>query len=189
MGDKIRNFFIKLEQALRAEFMPQNYGNIEILNNYAIRNQTNLYMNLTLKCGIRISVIFDMDFPTKSGPKIFLTEYLESDIVNQLTLEVSYNKFYLWLVIKSKVTDLIVELDKYFQMNPPKFNKSWSEVNLIYRDLQNATTYKLMNTDFSAMIPYLSPADKAKSSDPVQLAILLKNTAQHATSRIFIRRH
>ena len=177
--NKIRTFFVKLEQALRGEFMPQNYGNLEILNNYVIKKHYNLCMNLTLKCGIRVSVVCDMNFPTKSGPKIYLTEYLESPIVNKLTLELSYESFYLWSGINCKVTDLLIKLDLYFQMNPPKLNKSLSEVNLIYRDLQNATTYKLMNTDFSAMVPYLRPEDLAKSSDPNELALLLKNSTEY----------
>ena len=177
--NRIRTFFGKLVQALKQEFMPQNYGNLEVLNNYEIKKEYNVSVNLTLKCGIRISIICDMNFPSKDGPKLFVLEYMESPIINKMSLEISYNTFYLWSGTNCKVSDLVNKLDYYFQTSPPKKNNQFNEINLMYRDLQSSTTNKLMNANYALIEPYLKKEDLAKSTNPSELPNILRNTIEY----------
>ena len=176
--NKIKTFFAKLEQALKAEFQVPNYGFLEVLNNYEMKKEYNLLVKLTLSCGIRISLFFDVNFPTKSGPKIYLCEYLESSIVNKITLEVSYESFYLWSGHNCKAIDLVSRLDSYFKANPPTINKELSEASLMLVDLTNSASNKLMNMSYNQAMICLKNNNIGISANSTHVANSFKETSE-----------
>lgn len=189
---RFRSFFGKLAQALKTEFTPQNYGNLEVINNFEVKHDYNVTVAITLRCQIRINIVCDFNFPSKEGPKIYVTDLYESAIINKLTSEVSYSSFYLWSGVNCKVSDLIAKLDLYFQTNPPKKNMQLAEISLMYREVQSATNAKLMNLDYNRLEMMLSPELKTKACIPGELVSVLKNSFEfkdcHNKLSIFIKK-
>lgn len=176
---KFKAFFTKLAQALKSEFSPQNYGNLEVTNNFEVRNDYNVTVSITLRCHIRINITCDFTFPSKGGPKLYVTELYDSPIINKLTSEINYSSFYLWSGNNCKVSDLVAKVDLYFQNNPPKRNMALAEISLMYKDVQTAAQQKLANLDYNRLEGFLNADDKIKAANPAELPSVLKGSLEY----------
>lgn len=181
---RFRTFFSKLSVALRNEFINKGYANLEILNNFEIKNDYNVTVALTLKCMVRINIVCDFHFPSKAPPKIYLTELYDSPVVNKLTLEVDFSSFFIWTGANCMVSTLTEKLDEYFQRNPPKKNYQLAEVNLLFRDVQNTVNSKIVAMDFNQISGRLSDEDRLNVMDPVKLGEALKGSSEYQTCKM-----
>ena len=158
---RVRDFFSKVQVALKNELLPLNFGNLEVVNNYEVRRDYNITISLTLRCQIRVQLMTELTFP-KTGPKVFVTDIYDSPIVNKITLEVMYQSFYLWTGNTSKVSELVAKLDQYFQTYPPQRNVLLAESSLLFREVQNTVNNKLLNLDYSRFESGLSYEERSK---------------------------
>lgn len=181
---RFRTFFSKLSVALRNEFINKGYGNLEILNNFEIKNDYNVTVALTLKCMVRINIVCDFHFPSKAPPKIYLAELYDSPIVNKLTLEVDFGSFFIWTGANCMVSNLTEKLDEYFQRNPPKKNYELAEINLLFRDVQSSVNTKIIVMDFNQISSRLSDEDRQNVMDPVKLGEALKGTIEYKACKM-----
>lgn len=67
------------------------------------------------KVDVRIRV--DKNFPN-TAPKLYFKQPVEHNYINKATLEVIYNNYYTW-GNNSKVTDILVETENYFNKDSP----------------------------------------------------------------------
>lgn len=175
---RFRNFFGKLTAALRNEFINLNYGNLEVLNNFEIKSDYNVTVGLTMKNQIRVNVVCDFNFPSKAGPKLYLTELYDSPIVNKLTSEVDYTSFYIWSGSNCKVSELIQKLEQFFKDHPPQKNLQLAEVNQMFRDVQATVNNKLLSLDYSRIQNRISPEEEVSAMSSTKLPEVIKGTAE-----------
>lgn len=176
---RFRTFFGKLAAALRQELSGLSFGNLEVLNNFEIKNDYNVTVGVTLKNQMRVNVVCDFNFPSKAGPKIYATELYDSPVINKLTSEISYASFYLWTGGNNRVSDLLAKLEQYFRDNPPKKNFQLAEVNLMFRDVQNTVNNKLINLNYTKIKDRLGPEDEANLMRVNKLQDVIKGTSEY----------
>lgn len=119
---KYLRFFEMLETSLKNEFKNSPFPGTKVLNNYTLKHEYNVTIELILANNIKVEVICDTTFPNTDRPKIFCVESFASDIIDKRTREVKYTSFYNWTGRNSKIIDLVAAIDLAFKKNPPKKN-------------------------------------------------------------------
>lgn len=118
---KYRSFFSILENSLKEEFKNSPFPGTRVVNNYALKNEYNVTVELTLS-GVPVEVICDTTFPNTDRPKVFCTESFTGDLIDKRTREVKYTSFYTWTGRNSKVIDLVSRINDSFKSAPPRKN-------------------------------------------------------------------
>ena len=122
LENKYLRFFEILESSLKNEFKNSPFPGTKVINNYALKHEYNVTIELILTNNIKVEVICDTTFPNTDRPKVFCVESFASDIIDKRTREVKYTGFYTWAGRNSKVIDLVTAIDQVFMKNPPKKN-------------------------------------------------------------------
>lgn len=180
---RFRTFFGKLAAALRQELVSLNYSNLEVLNNFEIKNDYNVTVGVTLKNGMRVNVVCDFNFPSKAGPKLYVTELYDSPIINKLTSEINYSSFYLWTGGNNRVSELLAKVELFFRDNPPRKNFQLAEINLMFRDVQNTVNNKLINLSYASIKDRLGPEDEANLMNLNKLPDVIRGSAEYRECR------
>ena len=122
LESKYRNFFAILENSLKEEFKASPFPRTRVVNNYTLKHEYNVTVELILGGSVHVEVICDTTFPNTDRPKVFCTESYASDIIDKRTREVKYTSFYTWTGRNSKVIELVTRIDAAFKANPPQKN-------------------------------------------------------------------
>lgn len=122
LENKYLRFFEILESSLKNEFKNSPFPGTRVLNNYSLKHEYNVTVELVLANNIKVEVICDTTFPNTDRPKVFCVESFASDIIDKRTREVKYTGFYTWAGRNSKVIDLANAIDQAFRKSMPKKN-------------------------------------------------------------------
>ena len=150
LESKYLRFFQILENSLKNEFKNSPFPNTRVLNNYTLKHEYNVTIELVLGGNIKVEVICDTTFPATDRPKVFCVESFASDLIDKRTREVKYTAFYTWAGRNSKVIDLATAIDAAFKKNQPKKNLLMEEDLRKANEIKSLAARKFAQGNFGA---------------------------------------
>ncbi len=144
---KYKSFFGLLENSFKEEFKRAPFPVLRVLNNYELKNEYNVSVEVTLNDSVKLCVICDTTFPNTDKPKVFCSESYNSPIIDKKTREINYSSFYQWTGKSSKVIDLVIAISEYFKKNKPVKNVLMEENMRKINDIKELTHKRLSNVN------------------------------------------
>lgn len=176
LENRYRAFFDVLEKSFREELKNAPFVGVQVINNYAIKGEYNVTVQVIVADNVKIHIICDTTFPNTDKPKVFCAESYNSPIIDKRTREVNYSGFYQWIGKASKVIDLVNSIQTYFKKNPPVKNLLMKENFRLLDEIQNLANIKLVPNNIGALENQLAPNLREQLWNPSSSYQMLQQT-------------
>jgi hypothetical protein len=127
-------FFRGLEAKLEYEFKSMNKWSYRLINDYTLRGEPTLSVEVELRCGLLIRIICDNEFPVKAPRVICLNNYTHPLILTPRN-DINYMHICPWLA-DMKIIKVPWELDNYFKDVPPIRQIKYDDIYARFREIE-----------------------------------------------------
>lgn len=180
------NHLKKVMPCLEKEFQSTNYR-VVFINNAENPGSANFDLSIDVEINLSLG---ENNFPLKiqvpkefpnQAPVLYSKGGVTHKLINKVTQEIDYSKYYNWEKKSSKVVDLVSATETYFKKDNPYESGHDKKFEEMFENLESNSASALAKLDVKNFYNSLSFEDKKTVSDMDQFKTieLLKNTREY----------
>lgn len=131
--------FRSLESKFNSEFKSLNKWRYKIVNDYILRGERSVSVEVELKCKMMIRIVCDHEFPT-NAPRVFCLNNYTDPLLIQDTNELNYKSVIPWLA-DMLIIKIPYELDNHFKDKPPQEVLDQREIYWRVKELEDMVNF------------------------------------------------